>query len=163
MHSPVVTLNMRVGAEMTVIESLGYEELEVVHGPVVSEEPNSRLRTLGLMAGWTSCGARPGVTGVGATIFDGQGLPLAALAVYGSTGYLLKNIRANHSSLPSVPRRARVLARMRAPDDEILSGWEIEVLTAVARGLANKAIATRLHISEVTVKTHLLHIFDELG
>lgn len=78
--------------------------VDVIHGFVVSEELNCRLSDVRADGGLDVMWARPGVTGVGATIFDGQRLPLAALAVYGSTGYLLKNIRAKNSSLPSMLR-----------------------------------------------------------
>lgn len=40
---------------------------------------------------------------------------------------------------------------------------EIEVLTLVARGESNKEIARHLHISEATVKSHLIRIFGKLG
>jgi DNA-binding NarL/FixJ family response regulator len=43
-----------------------------------------------------------------------------------------------------------------------LSGREIEVLSAVARGQSNKQIARALRLSEATVKTHLLHIYAKL-
>lgn len=110
---------------------------------------------------------------VALTTFDTDA-DIARAVEAGATGYLLKDspreqlfdaIRAavRGDSILSSAVAARVLARMRAPDDEILSGREIEVLAAVARGLANKAIAKHLHISEATVKTHLLHIFDKLG
>jgi len=33
----------------------------------------------------------------------------------------------------------------------------------LARGLSNKQIASQLHISEATVKTHLIHVFEKLG
>jgi len=36
------------------------------------------------------------------------------------------------------------------------------VLTLVARGYANKEIARSLRLSEATVKSHLLHIFEKL-
>jgi len=91
----------------------------------------------------------------------------------GATGYLLKDtpraelfaaIRAaarGESSLsPAVA--TRLLGRIRG-DPEALSVREIEVLTAVARGHGNKQVARALHISEATVKTHLLHIFAKLG
>ena len=57
------------------------------------------------------------------------------------------------------------MGRMRtpAPAVEALSAREIEVLTRVAKGASNKDIAGHLHISEATVKTHLLHIFGKLG
>ena len=44
-----------------------------------------------------------------------------------------------------------------------LSGREQEVLSLVARGLANKHIARELGITERTVKAHLTSIFQQLG
>jgi DNA-binding NarL/FixJ family response regulator len=44
-----------------------------------------------------------------------------------------------------------------------LSGREREVLALLAEGLANKAIAPRLGISEHTVKAHVAAIFEKLG
>ena len=43
-----------------------------------------------------------------------------------------------------------------------LSPRELEVLALVARGASNKEIARRLHISQATVKTHLIHVFGKL-
>ena len=40
---------------------------------------------------------------------------------------------------------------------------EREVLTALDAGASNREIAKALFISEATVKTHLVHIFDKLG
>jgi DNA-binding NarL/FixJ family response regulator len=44
-----------------------------------------------------------------------------------------------------------------------LSKRELEVLRLVAGGSGNREIARRLFISEATVKTHLLHLYDKLG
>ncbi len=44
-----------------------------------------------------------------------------------------------------------------------LSARETEVLGLVAAGLSNPAIAKRLFVSEATVKTHLIHVFEKLG
>ncbi len=44
-----------------------------------------------------------------------------------------------------------------------LSGRQIEVLRLISAGAANKEIAQSLQISENTVKTHLRHIFEQLG
>lgn len=43
-----------------------------------------------------------------------------------------------------------------------LSARELEVLALVAAGNSNRAIAAGLFISESTVKTHLLHVFEKL-
>jgi DNA-binding NarL/FixJ family response regulator len=92
----------------------------------------------------------------------------------GATGYLFKDARrdelfqavrvaARGESVLSPGVASRVLTRMRAPAEEALSSREIDVLEAVARGFSNRAIARSLHISEATVKTHLLHVSAKLG
>ena len=93
----------------------------------------------------------------------------------GAIGYLLKHagpdevlgaIRAAAAGgSPLDPKAARALLeaqRGRRPADT-LSPREREVLRLVARGLANKAIARRLEISERTVKAHLTNIFSAIG
>jgi two-component system, NarL family, nitrate/nitrite response regulator NarL len=47
--------------------------------------------------------------------------------------------------------------------DALLSKREREVFHYAAMGMANKALADRLAISEATVKVHLTHIFQKLG
>lgn len=92
----------------------------------------------------------------------------------GATGYLLKDasrdelmnairLAAHGESVLSPKVASRVMGKMRAPAEEALSTREIEVLLEVAGGLSNKEVGRSLHISEATVKTHLLHIFAKLG
>jgi predicted ATPase/DNA-binding CsgD family transcriptional regulator len=44
-----------------------------------------------------------------------------------------------------------------------LSQTETAVVELVATGLTNPEVATRLHMSRATVKTHLLHVFAKVG
>ena len=61
------------------------------------------------------------------------------------------------------PIAKRLVDRVRNPDAGALSAREIEVLREVASGNTNAELADRLHISQATVKTHLLHIYAKLG
>jgi DNA-binding NarL/FixJ family response regulator len=45
----------------------------------------------------------------------------------------------------------------------VLTSREIEVVRMLARGLRSSSIASELHISEGTVKTHLHRIYEKLG
>jgi DNA-binding NarL/FixJ family response regulator len=107
------------------------------------------------------------------TTYDSDADILRAIEA-GATGYLLKDtpreelFRAIRSAArgepvlaPSVT--ARLMQRARTPTKMALSGREIEVLELVARGGSNKELARELHLSEATVKSHLIHIFDKLG
>lgn len=91
----------------------------------------------------------------------------------GANGYLLKDAsrddliqairavsRGESWLAPSVA--TRLMGQMRKPAAESLSEREIDVLRLVARGNSNKEIAAQMHISQATVKTHLLHIFRKL-
>jgi DNA-binding NarL/FixJ family response regulator len=90
----------------------------------------------------------------------------------GATGYQLKDaepdqlraaVRAVHAGhAPLDPRVATAILPAQRGSD-ILTDREKEVLRLVAEGLANKQIATRLGISERTVKAHLGNIFKEIG
>jgi DNA-binding NarL/FixJ family response regulator len=90
----------------------------------------------------------------------------------GATGYLLKDTprdqlveavrrAAGGETVLAPPVAARLMRRMRDRDFE-LTAREMQVLQGVARGLSNAAIGRELFVSEATVKTHLLHIFEKL-
>jgi DNA-binding NarL/FixJ family response regulator len=55
------------------------------------------------------------------------------------------------------------LDRESAVRETALTPREIEIVRMVAEGLRNRAIATRLSISEGTVKVHLHNIYEKLG
>ncbi|MFE4468988.1 response regulator [Leifsonia sp. NPDC056824] len=90
----------------------------------------------------------------------------------GASGYLLKDAppdelvaavraaAAGESALAPVIA-SRLMARMRTPLTS-LSARELEVLELVAEGASNTDIAARLHITEATVKSHLVHVFTKL-
>ncbi len=106
---------------------------------------------------------------------DGERI-VAALDA-GAVGYLLKDadpddvldgIRAvSRGESPIHPRAALELLGTRgggAPGSSVqLTPREIEVLTLVLQGLANKQIARRLGITERTVKAHLTSTFARIG
>lgn len=107
------------------------------------------------------------------TTYDSDADILRAIEA-GATGYLLKDTpreelfrairaaaRGEPVLAPSVT--ARLMQRAQTPIRTALSGREIEVLELVARGGSNKELARELHLSEATVKSHLIHIFDKLG
>ena len=117
------------------------------------------------------------------TTFDDDEVLSAALRA-GAAGFQLKDapgeelIRAARAVAeggawldPAVT--ARVLAAYRntgppargAQDAavEILTPREREVLVFVGRGFSNAEVADALHVGEVTVKSHLGHIFTKLG
>jgi DNA-binding NarL/FixJ family response regulator len=93
----------------------------------------------------------------------------------GAVGYLLKDAEpeqlldgiraAARGESPIAPKAARLLldARVRGAEQPVLSEREQEVLSLVAAGLANKAIALRLGIAEKTVKAHLTSVYRTIG
>jgi DNA-binding NarL/FixJ family response regulator len=92
----------------------------------------------------------------------------------GATGYILKDApredlfravraAAEGKSVLAPDAAQHLMQRVRWPSEEALSGREVEVLGLVAQGKSNKDIASELWISEATVKSHLLRIYDKLG
>ncbi|MEZ2122535.1 MULTISPECIES: LuxR C-terminal-related transcriptional regulator [unclassified Corynebacterium] len=91
----------------------------------------------------------------------------------GAVGYLLKD--APPSELLAAVRSAaegdsalspvvanRLMTRVRTPRTS-LTPRELEVLKLVAAGSSNREIGKVLFLSEATVKSHLVHIYDKLG
>ena len=61
------------------------------------------------------------------------------------------------------PRAAPFDGNPKAAEALGISPRELEVLQALAAGLANKEIARQLEVSPNTVKTHVARLFDKLG
>lgn len=131
----------------------------------------------------------PGLDGVGATrkiLAESPKQRVVVLTTYetdadilraveaGASGYLLKD--ASRAELAGAIRAAsrgetvlapsiagKLVDRVRNPVPQSLSAREVEVLALVAKGGTNGEIGRALHISEATVKTHLLRVFNKLG
>ena len=90
----------------------------------------------------------------------------------GATSYILKDTTpedlifavrkaaAGESTLS--PRIAKALVTVVTRAHADLTEREMEVLHCIAEGLSNADIATRLHISEKTVKSHVSNILSKL-
>ena len=66
-------------------------------------------------------------------------------------------------SAPTTPATASPDASDALPPGVTLSPRESEVLVLMVEALSNRQIATRLHLSETTVKTHVSAIIAKLG
>ncbi len=127
-----------------------------------------------------------GVSAIRAIRKDGDAPRIIVLTTYdtdadillaieaGATGYLLKDaprdelfrgVRAAARGAPALAPAiaARLSSRRADADRSALSSRELEVLQRVAAGQSNKEVGAGLSISEATVKSHLLHIYQKLG
>jgi DNA-binding NarL/FixJ family response regulator len=108
------------------------------------------------------------------TTYDTDSDTVAAIEA-GATGYLLKDAptadliaavrsTAAGETILSPAVAARLATHVRSPRrTAVLSVREREVLVLVASGTSNKEIARQLFVSEATVKTHLVHVYEKLG
>ena len=98
----------------------------------------------------------------------------------GACGYVLKRsdekeileaiaeVRAGGAPMTSEIARMVVRSFMESPavpdpmGTDQLSARELELLALLAEGFSNKEIASRLSISNATVRTHLMHIYEKL-
>lgn len=113
----------------------------------------------------------PAVRVVILSSYANPGYMKAALGA-GAAGYLLKT--ASDEELVSAIRSASLGATVldASLSAELLSGGsgpaaqltdrEREVVTLLAQGLSNKAIASTLHVSKRTVDAHLGHLYTKL-
>ncbi|HST65393.1 MAG TPA: response regulator transcription factor [Mycobacteriales bacterium] len=92
----------------------------------------------------------------------------------GATGYLLKDTprreltaavraAARGETVLAPPVARKLMSRVRLPAVDAPTRRELEVLAQVARGRSNAEIGRELRISEATVKTHLVRVFEKLG
>ena len=107
------------------------------------------------------------------TTYDTDSDVLPAIEA-GATGYLLKDaprddliraVRAAYAgeAVLSPAVASRLMGQVRKPPPQALSQRELEVLALIADGATNREAAAKLFVSEATVKTHLLHVYEKLG
>lgn len=106
------------------------------------------------------------------TTYDQDSYVMPAIEA-GANGYLLKDapreellravrVVAQGDTILSPSVAGRLVRQVRQPQREVLTPRELEILELVAQGTTNREIARELFISEATVKTHLLHIYEKL-
>ena len=114
------------------------------------------------------------------TVYKGIKMIFEALKA-GACGYVLKRsdekeilaaiseVRSGGAPMTSEVARMLVRSFHKTPgradsfgDENQLTERELEVLALVAKGLSNKEVGARLHISEATVARHLVNVFDKL-
>jgi DNA-binding NarL/FixJ family response regulator len=97
----------------------------------------------------------------------------------GARGYVVKNVESFSlkESIRAVHRGEAVLApqvagqiieRSRSPQHAesgraALNASQVAILRLISRGHSNREIASEVHLSENTVKTHVQEIFRKLG
>jgi DNA-binding NarL/FixJ family response regulator len=116
------------------------------------------------------------------TTFDLDHYVYAALTA-GASGFLLKDVTPEHLVAavrmvrtgdallaPAITKRLVERFARRDPDARslhrdlaALTPREVEVLKLLAQGLSNAELASSLHLSEATVKTHVARILSKLG
>jgi DNA-binding NarL/FixJ family response regulator len=117
--------------------------------------------------------ANPATRVVILTTYESDDAILSAIEA-GASGYLLKAApqeeilagirsvaRGDVALAPSIA--ALLVRRLSQPAQITLSERETQVLSLVAMGNSNASVAKTLFLSEATVKTHLIHVFEKLG
>jgi len=169
------TFSTEDGIEVVAEAADGQEVLDLVHGREIDVVlMDLRMPRMSGVRAITELGERaPRVRVLVLTTFDGERDVLPAVEA-GAHGYLLKDatpdelvrgVLAVHrgESVLSPAAASHLMGRVRAPSGQPLSRREREVLGLVADGSPNRSVASRLFISEASVKTHLQHVYDKLG
>lgn len=106
------------------------------------------------------------------TTFDRDAEILGAIEA-GAAGYLLKDVapevivsairQAAGGGMVLTPELTERVVRVARTPRVRLTERELDVLRLLDTGSSNREIAKSLFVTEATVKTHLVHIFDKLG
>ena len=107
-------------------------------------------------ASWSAEALRSGVRAI--LPRDATSEEIRAAIQAAALGLVVLHSAAFDALLSPIPERSEL-----EPSDQILTPREIGVLRMIAAGLGNKEIASKLTISEHTVKFHISSIFAKLG
>jgi DNA-binding CsgD family transcriptional regulator len=99
--------------------------------------------------------------GLVAAIFAALGIWLGIRLTRPQPAVVIQQVAAEPSAILA-PAPAFTLNESKREDLGI-TPRELEILVLMAEGLSNREIATRLFVSENTVKTHSSRVFDKLG
>ncbi|WP_155385340.1 LuxR C-terminal-related transcriptional regulator [Catellatospora paridis] len=165
-----VTVVAAVGTADALAEALGRDDVDIA---IVDVRLPPTFTTEGLKAVVTARSARPGLPVV---VLSQYVEPLYArellAAGTGSVGYLLKDRVVDVDGFVAAVRQ--VAAGGTVLDPEVVAGLlsarpldrltdrEREVLTLIAEGRSNAAVATRLYVTEKAVDKHINNIFTKL-
>jgi len=130
-------------------------------------------RTDGVEATRRIVAGHPSIRVLVLTTYDTESDVVRAVEA-GASGYLLKDaplaelrqaVKATAAgrTVLAPAAAAQLVRQRRQPAGEALSARELEVLELVARGASNREVGRTLHVSEATVKSHLVHVFTKLG
>jgi DNA-binding NarL/FixJ family response regulator len=181
-------LDAEPGLEVVGLAADGQEAVELAHrfSPDVVLMDLRMPNTDGVAATRRLSTEMPAVKVVVLTTFADDSSIIAALEA-GATGFLTKDAGREQIALavrsaaagqsvmdpavqtsllraatPSMPVTTPVSPPPTSPPDDV-TPREAEVLRAIAAGQTNSEIATELFISEVTVKSHINHLFAKIG
>ncbi len=146
-------------ADVVLVDASG-DQFETVLGTIEQLELGSEAAVVLLanhpVTGWVAEAVRGGISAILPTGASPEQLVAAMQAA--SVGLIVMHRDEIDSTFPVAPA-SRPLAELPEP----LTRRESEVLQMLASGLGNKEIATRLTISDHTVKFHVASILGKLG
>jgi DNA-binding NarL/FixJ family response regulator len=121
------------------------------------------------------CAVEPSPKVVIVTMFEDPSF-IRDLLKLGASGYVLKSSSSRHligtvRAAVFAPKEGNVVVGMpremleeaEGGAEGVISARELEILLLAAQGLSNRQIATRVHLTEGTVKRHLHNTYHKMG
>jgi DNA-binding NarL/FixJ family response regulator len=158
----VAPLVARTGPDVVLLD-LHIPVLDGLHCLAVIGEKHPRVAVV-MFSGSDDPESIKAALSAGAAAYVRKSIDLADLAA------MLRQAlnRSVYFSLPpgvdgALTRLRSERAQERVRDDTGLTNRELEILSAVSRGLSNRTVAKELFLSDQTVKFHLHNIYRKLG